>query len=848
MTSTPTVARDVLTQLEAEERAARVSNCRYEIALDIQANAETYHGDVTITFDLAGEGSIFLNHRGKTIHELTVNGAAVEPDWSAYRLTLPAASLAPHNTVRIRYENEYDHTGDGFHQFIDPEDGEEYIYSQFEPFESHRLFPNFDQPDIKATYRLAVTAPANWQVVSNAPEEQSEPVSGGRTRHVFAGTPRFSTYLFALVVGPYDVYRAEHSGIPLGLYCRKSLSPFIDTDELFEITRQGLDFFGAFFDYPYPFKKYDQLFVPENNSGAMENIGCVTFNEAFIYRDPPTDNQRRRRAEVILHEMAHMWFGDLVTMRWWNDLWLNESFATFMAYLAMTKATRFTSGWQDFNASIKNWAYRQDQLVTTHPISGPVGDTDETFLNFDGITYGKGASVLKQLFFAIGEEGFREGMRQYFRVHQYENATLAQFLESLEAGSGQSLGEWSRLWLETPSLNTIGVTWEADGERITRLALTQTAPDGYPTIRPHAFEVGLIRETDGRLDIESLPARVDGPEAELAAAVGRPKPDLVFPNYGDYAYAKIALDAESAAWVRANIDRVGDVLLRQLLWSSVWNMVRDQQLSSLAYLEMVRDKGLLEPETGLLDPILAQATTALARFVPEELKDEECHRLFETAWQGLRAATTEDGRIIWGRTLVAAAVTPGDVRRAARLADGAESVPGFTVDQQMRWDIAAKFVAYDLDGAAERVATEVANDPSDRGQRAKLRCDTSVPDFATKLAAWERIAGDGYGTLKLTTAAMSGFNWSKQRELLAPFVDRFFDEVAGIFQAKENQFFSDYFASLYPAYRVERDTLERSQRLLADAGDADPTLARMLREAIDELDRAIRCREFAAKG
>src|SRR5262249_46392653 len=324
---------------------------------------------------------------------------------------------------RVRYENEYDHTGDGFHQFVDPEDGETYFYTNFEPFKQHRLFPGFDQPDIKAEYRVSVTAPSEWVVLSNGVSDVEEPAEGGRTRHIFEPFARYSTYLFALAVGPYHGFQEEHEGIPLGFYCRQSLVKYLppdDVDELFTITRQGLEFFGEFFDYPYPFTKYDQIFVPEFNAGAMENIGLVTHYERMVFRDPPTDSQRLSRAEIILHEMAHMWFGDLVTMKWWNDLWLNESFATYMAALAIAEATRWSDqAWKAFNSGMKTWAYRQDQLVTTHPITPTVPDTDQTVLNFDGITYGKGASALQQLVAAIGVERFRDGMRRYFKRYAY---------------------------------------------------------------------------------------------------------------------------------------------------------------------------------------------------------------------------------------------------------------------------------------------------------------------------------------------------------------------------------------------------------------------------------------------
>ncbi len=837
--------RDVLTQSDAEARAARVSNAGYTLDISLTRDAETYRGDVTVTFDLSSVADTFLDFRGKTIERFELNGQQVEPSRTAFRLTLPGSALAAHNTVRIVYENEYDHGGDGFHQFKDPEDGQEYLYSNFEPYEAHRLFPCFDQPDIKGTYALTVTAPTEWEVIGNTSEMSRSELGDGRTKRVFEPTKKFSTYLFALIAGPYHTVHEQHGGVALGLYCRKSLAKHLDTDELFTISKQGLDFFGTFFDRPYEFGKYDQIFVPEFNSGAMENVGAVTHNEYMVFRDPPTDNQRRGRAETVLHEMAHMWFGDLVTMRWWNDLWLNESFATYMAYLCLDEATRFTTGWQDFNASIKNWAYRQDQLTTTHPIAGEVADTDATFLNFDGITYGKGASVLKQLVATIGMEGFREGMRHYFRTYSFGNATLAQFLGSLEAGSGADLKEWSRVWLETSSLNTIGSHWESDGDRITSFTLTQSAPADYSYLRPHRLDVGLVRDDGGTLRVDVLPAMLSGAELELEAARGLPRPAMVFPNYNDHGYAKVALDGESVAFVRQNIERIEDVLLRQLLWSSLWNMVRDQQLKSTDYLALVREKIAMEPLTELIEPVLSNASGALGRYVPEGQKAEESRRFVAFAWDALQRARGGDEQIIWARVLIGNALTAEDIELAAKLADGGLNVPGLQIDQDMRWAIAAKCVANGVEGAAGRVVREFGADPSDRGERAKLRCDVSQPDAAVKSDAWARIGGEGYGSLYQTGAAMSGFNWWVQAKMLEPYTEQFFDQLPTVFREKDKEFASDFFRSLFPGHRVEQAVLDRSERLLASLGEEQASLVRMLREANDDLSRAIRCRRFA---
>lgn len=836
--------RDVLTQEEAEARAKRVSHVDYDLRIDLTRSADTYRGDVTLHFQLVGNDDLFVDFRGTIIRNLVVNGEELEADWTGYRLTLPGATLDSYNSVRVVYENEYDHGGDGFHQFHDTEDGEEYLYTNFEPYEAHRLFPCFDQPDIKAEYDLTVAAPSEWELICNAVELSTEPLDDGRTLHTFHKTERFSTYLFALIVGPYHAFRNQHGNVPLGFFCRKSLVKHVDIEELWEITKQGLDFYSTFFDYSYPFTKYDQVFVPEFNAGAMENVGAVTHSERLVFRDPPTQNQRLTRAETLLHEMAHMWFGNLVTMRWWNDLWLNESFATFMAYLALTEATRFTTAWQSFNAGMKAWAYRQDQLITTHPIAGQVPDTDQTLLNFDGITYGKGAAVIKQLVATIGYDGFRDGMRRYFRKHAFANTTLAEFLNVLQEGTELDLHEWAQLWLETPSLNTVRADWKIDGDHLTSMTLEQTAPDEHPTLRPHHMELALIREDNGELIIDSVPLDIDGAETEISDAIGHPSPVLVVPNHNDHAFIKVALDESTLSHLESSLERVDDALLRQLIWDSLWNMVRDQQLKSSDYLELAAEKVITESDHKLIESILATIQATIARYVPDQNREAAAHRVFEVSWQALNSAPLGDLQIIWARMLIGVAINPEDIEYCGRLADGDLSVDGLTIDQDMRWDIASRYVAYDLNGASSRVELESATDPSDRGQRAALRAEVAVPNSEVKEIAWKRFEEEGYGSLHLTSAAMSGFHWWVQRDLLETYTERFFDRLPVIFEQRDNEFARSYFATLFPGYRVEPQLLERSQSLLVELGDRLPLLTRSLREANDDLSRAIRCREY----
>ncbi len=808
MPHTPTLtgaARDVLTQQEAADRATRVREAEYDIKLDLVRGQSTYRGDATISFAAQGDGSVFLDFRGKQIELLEINGSAVEPDWNGYRLTLPGAVLGADNTVRVVYENDYDTTGDGFHRFVDPEDDEEYVYTNFEPYEAHRLFPSFDQPDIKGRYTVTVTAPSSWQVVANAPLRESVPQAGAdQTTHYFAQTELFSAYLMALVGGPYVVRRHQHGDLDLGLYARRSMERYLDeqSPEILEITSQGLDFYAEMFDQPYPFAKYDQVFVPEYNSGAMENVGCVTYNEAYLFRDPATESQKLDRAETFLHELAHMWFGNLVTMRWWDDLWLNESFATYISYLAMTEATRFTNAWKVFNADIKRWAYQQDQLPTTHPIAGEAADTEIAFLNFDGITYGKGASVLKQLVKYIGRDAFRDGLRIYFRRHGWSNATLNEFLGALEESSGSDLQEWARLWLRTASVNTLSTEWETTGDRLSAMAIRQTAPLDHPTLRPHALEVALAKNGSGPLRVDSIAAWIDGPDTPIAEARGREVPDLVFPNYGDHAYAKVSLDAASVDFVRHDLDKVQDPLLRELLWMSLWEMVRDRELRSIEYLAIGRSELPDEPDLDIVNTVLDRSAIVINRYLPEAVRVDEAHAWFEAALANV-AKTEGDRQIIWARSAINAAASAADVQRLTELAEGSAAVHVFSIDQDMRWAIAAKAIAYDLPGAEEWLAREAGRDKSDRGRRALLRAEASRPTVKAKEEAWARINAEGYGSFHLTRAAMLGFFWPNQKDILEPFVDRFFDSIVEVFETRDHPFARAYLLYLYPSHLAD---------------------------------------------
>ena len=698
---------------------------------------------------MTGAGDLFLDFRGGEVTRLIVNGRAVTPERPGHRILLPGDLLRATTEIEVAYENEYDHGGDGFHHFVDPEDGAEYAYSNFEPFEAHRLFPCFDQPDLKGTYAVTVRAPADWAIIANAPAGAVVPVGDGRREHRFAPTPPISSYLVAVIAGPFAGVHTRHRGTPLGIWTRRSLARFMDPDEVFEVTRQGLDFYAALFDHPFPFAKYDQIFVPEFNSGAMENVGAVTFSEHYVYRDPPTATQRLMRAETALHELAHMWFGDLATMRWWDDLWLNESFATYVSNLALAEATRFDGAWRAFHADMKRWGYQADARSTTHPVSGVVPDTDATFYNFDGITYGKGASVIKQLVAEIGPEAFRAGLRTYFRRHAWGNATLADFLAALEEGAGRPLAR-----LE-PALAGDGVPQHDRGRLDDARRAGRTAPadpggargppDAPPacaragpragaraTGRPRSTwcrpasrvpRRGSRRPPAGRHRTSSSPTTaITGMPASCSTPPRWP-PCRASSGRSTTRSCASSCGAPSGRWSGAPATRP----LPSWSWSA-----RTCPGSAT---------------TRSCWPRLDAARGALASYVPAERRVDEARGFVATALETIGTLPEGDLRTLWLRAAIGAVAAPADVAAVAAVVDQEPGMPRVQVDREMRWGVAALAVAHGLPGAAERVAAERAADPTDRGEREMLRAETGAPDAAVKAAAWERIHGRGLRVL-----------------------------------------------------------------------------------------------------
>ena len=764
--------------------------------------------------------------------------------------TLPAAAfangrieldgLAADNRLEVHGTARYMRDGTGLHRFRDPVDGRHYLHSQFESNDAHRVYACFDQPDLKATFNFTVRAPADWVVVSN-----TTPTSRDDGLWVFPTTKRISTYITAIVTGQYAEWHRQHGDIPLGLYCRESLAEYFDPDEVFDITRQGLDFFARRFGYPYPFGKYDQLFVPEFSAGAMENAACVTHSERMVYRSRVTEATRLQRAETVLHEMAHMWFGDLVTMKWFNDLWLNESFATYMAYVAVYEATRFKSAWLDFAYKVKTRAKVQDQLPTTHPIVADIPDTDAVHLNFDSITYEKGASTLKQLAAWVGDDAFFTGLAEYFRRHEYGNTELPDFLAPLEEASGRDLKQWSSMWLETAGINTIGAELEVDGGRVRSATLRQTAPASHPTLRPHRLRVGLYDEQGGVMTRRrSVELDVDGAATPLDAIKGERAPDLLLVNDGDLAYTKLHFDRRSLKTLTTHLARIEEPLARAVAWSALWDMVRDAQLRARDYVPIVLNNVDAEKDAVMVTQLIAQMYAAVESYSDPGNRGALREVLADEAKRRARAAEpSSDHQLMWTRAFIDTARTQADVAWVRGLLDGTTSLPGFKVDFAVRWlavQALARIGAID----AGVIATELERDPTEEGRRAAATARAARPLAEAKEEAWSAVTNGDEVSFAMKRAFAAGFHRADQEQLLEPYVRRYFDDLLPVWESHDIDEAIEFVEMMYPEKIVRPDVIELVEETLT--GELPGPMHRALLEAQDQTGRLLRARGFDA--
>ncbi|MEV5983671.1 aminopeptidase N [Streptomyces sp. NPDC052051] len=849
-----------LSRDEAQERSALLSVDGYDVSLDLRSavgdgpetGPRTFRSVTTIRFRCAEPGATsFADLIAPSVTAVSLNGKDLDPGEVFDGTRVQLEDLAAENELVVDAQCAYSRTGEGMHRFVDPEDGEVYLYTQYEPADSRRVFANFEQPDLKAPFRFEVRAPEGWTVWSNGAGEPHDGVWR------FAETKPISTYITAVVAGPYHYVTDSYSRtfddgttleIPLGAMCRKGLAKHFDADDVFLVTKQGLDFFHDHFDYPYPFGKYDQAFVPEYNLGAMENPGMVTFREEFIFRGKVTQASYERRANVILHEMAHMWFGDLVTMVWWDDLWLKESFADFMGAFSQVEATRFTDGWITFANNRKAWAYRADQLPSTHPVTADIRDLEDAKLNFDGITYAKGASVLKQLVAYVGREAFLEGARRYFKRNAYGNTRLGDLLSVLEETSGRDMGAWARSWLQTAGVNSLTPQVElGEDGRIAELAVVQEAAASHPELRPHRVAVGLYRSEAGALvRYARAEVDVDGPRTVIGELAGSEAPELVLVNDDDLTYCKIRFDDASLATLKNHLGDLTDPLARALCWSALWNMTRDALLPARDFIGLVLRFAGRESDIGVLQQLHTWTNSALTYYAAPAWRETGGDLLAQGALRELRQAEPgSQHQLTWARFFAAVASGEAELRLLRELLEGTAKIDGLEVDQELRWAFLTPLAAH---GVADEsvLAAELARDDTASGKRHQVRCLAARPSAEVKAQAWAQVVEADTLSNALVEATIAGFAQPSQRELLAPYTEKYFAAIERVWAERSIQIGMDVVRGLFPALRDSRETLDATDAWLTAHEDAPPALRRLVLEARDDLARTLRGQECDA--
>ncbi|WP_309105386.1 aminopeptidase N [Arthrobacter sp.] len=845
-----------LTRAEARERADLITVESYEVSLDLTKGDKVFGTTTAVKFTAIPGSSTFIDAVTETVHSVMLNGLALDPSVVADGVRIQLPELAERNELLVVADAPYMNTGEGLHRFVDPVDNEVYLYTQFEVPDSRRMFAVFEQPDLKASFTFTVTAPSHWNVVSNSPTParvETIPAVDGGARSVweFAPTPRLSSYVTALIAGPYqsvssEVKSSDGRVVPLGIYARKSLMQYLDADNIFDLTRQGFEFFETQFGCPYPFDKYDQLFVPEFNAGAMENAGAVTILEGYIFRGKVTEAQVERRAITVLHELAHMWFGDLVTMRWWNDLWLNESFAEYMSHLAAVENTKFDRAWTTFASVEKSWAYRQDQLPTTHPIFAEINDLQDVEVNFDGITYAKGASVLRQLVAWVGPEQFMAGVREYFRKHAWQNTELSDLMAELETASGRDLDTWGRLWLETAGVNTLKPELEVDGEgAITSFAILQSAVEDRPTIRPHRLAVGFYNLTDaGKLErVHREELDVDGERTEVSGLAGLQQPDLILLNDDDLAYAKVRLDPKSLGTATGHLKDFSESLPRTLVWGSAWDAARDGETPARGYVELVLANIAQESDSSVILVQLRQLATTLNFYVAEAHKEATAISAADRLWELAGAVPpASDAQLQFVKSYALLARSAGQLDTVAGLLDGSVVLDGLTVDQDLRWELLASLVA---GGRADqdRIDEELDRDNTSSGQNAAALAKAAIPTPEAKAAAWDSIMVKGELSNALQASAVAGFSRVLDSSLLEPYVEKYFDAVPGIVASRTHALAQQIVVGLYPSQLTTQATVDRTDEFIAALPEESAALRRMMLENRDAVARALRARK-----
>ena len=844
-----------LTRIEAQERAAALEVQSYQVEIDLTQGAEFFGSTTRVRFSSKTPGvATFIDAITNSVHSVVLNGEVLDPAVVSDGIRIQLPSIAAENELVVVAQGKYTNTGEGLHRFVDPVDQEVYLYTQFEVPDSRRMFAVFEQPDLKATFQFNITAPSYWKVVSNSPTPAAHDLREGVSVWTFEATPRISSYITALVAGPYvevndQLVSASGKTIPLGVFCRKSLFEFLDVEYVFEKTKQGFEFFEQQFDYPYPFEKYDQLFVPEFNAGAMENAGAVTFTETYVFRSKVTDAVKERRVVTILHELAHMWFGDLVTMRWWSDLWLNESFAEYASTLATQEATEWHGAWATFASLEKSWAYRQDQLPSTHPIVAEINDLEDVQVNFDGITYAKGASVLKQLVAWVGQEPFMRGVSDYFKKHAFQNTELKDLLKELENQSGRDLTQWSKLWLETAGVNTLRPEIVEKEGMIESFAILQSAIDDYPYLRPHRIAIGLYEEQNGKIvRTERIELDVEGAKTQVPGLAGKKRPALILLNDDDLTYAKIRMDESSWSFALDKLSSIEDPLARALVWGSAWDATRDGETSPRDFIKLALRHIEFETESTTMLTILRQLLTVANLYVAEPNRSTEQLALADGLWalaQNSKAGS--DAQLQFVKFFAQFARSEKQLATVSDLLHGKTKLASLAIDTDLRWELVTA-LAVGGKMSVEQLDQELAADNTANGQKYHVAAVAALPDNSSKQAMFTKLVATDELSNALVNSASLAFGRVLNPEVLQVFVAQYFANVLKIWEEKTYHMAEYLLVNLYPLALANAALVSETKDFLAKPDiQSKPALRRILIENLANVERALSAQQRDAK-
>ena len=841
-----------ITQIEAAQRSEIIKVESYKIDLDVTTGAETFLVKTTIRFaGLKPDATTFIDCVGKRVISAKLNGADFDPKFDGETIFLPA--IAAENTLEIEHEGIYSNSGEGLHRFVDPADKEVYLYTQFETGDARRMYACFDQPDQKATFTISTITPKHWAVISNYGIESAKDIDGDRKHTQFATSQVISTYVTAIVAGAYTSVHDEYKGektIPMGIYARKSFFQYVDAENIFEVTKQGFAYFEKTFGLAYPFGKYDQIAVAEYNWGAMENVGCVTFHEdVLIFRSKVTERSYISRASTIHHEMAHMWFGDLVTMKWWQDLWLNESFAEWASYMAVSESTKYKNAWTEFNSVRKNWAYRADQLSSTHPIAVEMKDLDDVRTNFDGISYAKGASVLQQLVAHVGRDNFIAGLRKYFAKHAYANTELSDLITELEATSGKDLTAWVATWLRTAGVNTLRPVIALDGDKYASVAVKQEVPlipAGSKELRPHRLYIGLFDiKGDALTRRESIEVDIAGELTEIKELAGKKVADLLLINDHDQTYAKLRFDDRSVTTMKKYLGQLDDSLARGLIWASLWDSTRDGELSASDYIEIALNALKGETDISMITATFTQIDTAIWAYLAPKNRDAVRLSVANTAQELLAGAKPgSDAQLQYARAFANNAFTPAQFESLKAMLNG--SVDGLLMDADQRWFVFLCGVKRGIFGVSD-IQSEGDRDKTAHGKQYVAYAHAALPNHEAKAAAFKSITTDDLSNT-IHSYKCRGFNENIHCDLLEAFVDEYFDAILKVWSTKGYEIAETTATLTFPTWAISDETVKKAQHWLDVTGkDASAALRRTVAEGRDAMTRSLKARAVDAR-